>query len=103
MANSSWAPAVLRSVLDLAQSSMPPMDHVKSVNAYTMLSPNVIQEGENWAASVSESFARMKATCKDIAERFEGDAQYEQLRKELSQYSQSLGVFSQHEYYCTEE
>ena len=68
------------------------MDHVKSVNAYTMLSPNVIQEGENWAASVSESFARMKATCKDIAERFEGDAQYAQLRKELSQYSQSLAT-----------
>ena len=52
VANSEWAP-VLRSVLDLARSSMPTMDHVKSVNAYTMLSPNEIQEGEMGGLSLS--------------------------------------------------
>ena len=93
-ANTDWAP-VLRSVLDLARSSMPTMENVKSINAYTKFNPNVLQECEEWAASVSQSFGRLRATCMGIAERFEGDAQYEQyeqLREELAQYSRSLAT-----------
>ena len=50
----TWALSVLASVIDLAQSSLPTVDSLLGINASMMLSPHLIQHGEDWTESVSK-------------------------------------------------
>ena len=63
------------------------MDSVLGINAYMMLSPHLIQEGESWTASVSKSLALIKATCADIEDKLEVDPQFNQVMVHLSHYT----------------
>ncbi|MFM7985160.1 MAG: hypothetical protein ACKPKO_38160, partial [Candidatus Fonsibacter sp.] len=58
----TWVLSTLAYVFQLAQSSMPPVGSLLSVNASMLLNPNLIHEGENWIESVGKSMHRVKGT-----------------------------------------
>jgi hypothetical protein len=88
----SWAKELIDVVLDLAESSMLPMDSVLDINAHVLLSPNLIQQAELWTGSVSVSLANMRTICFNIQENFEEDPQFEMLLLYLSRYAKRLST-----------
>ena len=68
------------------------MDSVLGINAYMMLSPHLIQEGESWTASVSKSLDIIKATCSAIEHKLEVDPQIHKWMVFFSEYTKRLAT-----------